>query len=129
MTDPDLLFVYGSLRRSSDHPMAATLASGADYVGTATTQGALYRIDWYPGLVRTDDPGSVVNGDLFHLHSPENLLPLLDDYEECTNRFPQPHEYRREVTMVRCNGMNLSAWAYYYNHPVTSDMTLIWHNV
>lgn len=121
---PDLLFVYGSLRGKSTHPMARALAAGADYLGQAWVQGILYRISWYPGLVPGDDPLRLVPGDLYCLHSPEKLLPLLDEYEECTPRFPEPHEYRRAVMMVRHDGQDRAAWAYIYNRPIEGLETL-----
>lgn len=113
----DLLFVYGSLRRDSAHPMARLLADGADYLGSATTAGLLYRIDEFPGLVPCDDPARQVGGDLYRLKAPQELLPLLDEYEECTAHYPQPHEYRREMAMVRHEGRNIGAWIYFYNRP------------
>ena len=34
----DLLFVYGTLMRGFDHPMARLLAANADFVGEATVR-------------------------------------------------------------------------------------------
>lgn len=114
-----LLFVYGSLRRGSRHPMARLLEDGADWMGVSRVEGQLYLIDWYPGLVPADSAGQWVEGDLYRMCAPEHLLPLLDDFEECSTRFDHPLEYRREIVMVEQTGTVHPAWTYFYNHPVT----------
>lgn len=114
----DLLFVYGSLRRGSDHPMARILEDGSDWMGVSRAQGQLYLIDWYPGLVPADAAGQWVEGDLYRMRAPDHLLPLLDEYEECSPCFALPQEYRRETAMVEVAGAFHCAWTYFYNHPV-----------
>ena len=114
----DLLFVYGSLRRGSGHPMAQIVEDGADWMGVSRVEGRLYIIDWYPGLVPAGAAGQWVEGDLFRMVAPEHLLPLLDDYEECSARFDHPQEYRRETAMVKQAGTFHRAWTYFYNRPV-----------
>lgn len=116
--DTDLLFVYGSLRRGSGHPMAAVLAENSDYLGAASISGILYRIDWYPGLVPCDDPDRRVRGDLYRMVRPRRLLPLLDEYEECAPDHSPPHEYRRAIAAVLRAGETVFAWTYFYNRPV-----------
>lgn len=114
----DLLFVYGSLRLGSGHPMARMLAESADHLGRAWVEGRLYRIDWYPGLVPSEGLGEQVGGDLFRMHAPARLLPVLDEYEECSPSFPQPREYRRELMPVHLGDGRHLAWIYVYNRPV-----------
>lgn len=117
-TGTDLLFVYGSLRRGSAHPMAMLLASNADYLGGASINGIAYLIDWYPGLVPCRDPLRRVGGDLYRMHAPDRLFPMLDEYEECTPGHPAPHEYRRTVAPVLHGARTVHAWTYFYNRPV-----------
>ena len=50
----DRLFVYGTLMRGFDHPMAQLLSRSADFLGPATCRGRLYLIKHYPGLVLSD---------------------------------------------------------------------------
>jgi hypothetical protein len=38
----DRLFVYGTLMRAFDHPMARLLSRSADFIGEARCQGRLY---------------------------------------------------------------------------------------
>ena len=52
----DRLFVYGTLMRGFDHPMAKLLSANADFLGPARCRGRLYLIKHYPGLVLSDDP-------------------------------------------------------------------------
>src|SRR4051812_45548450 len=63
------LFVYGTLMRGFDNPMTKLLARNAEFCGPARCQGRLYLVTWYPGMVLSDDPGDVVFGELFSLHS------------------------------------------------------------
>jgi gamma-glutamylcyclotransferase (GGCT)/AIG2-like uncharacterized protein YtfP len=89
-------------------------------MGVSRVQGLLYLIDWYPGLVPPDAAGQWVEGDLYRMAAPEHLLPILDDFEECSARFDHPPEYRREMVMVEQAGSDYPAWTYFYNHPVAS---------
>ncbi|HKR16920.1 gamma-glutamylcyclotransferase family protein [Rhizorhapis sp.] len=114
----DLLFVYGSLRQTSGHPMAKMLRASADLLGEAWVRGRAFRVDWYPGLTLSEDPEDRVNGDLFRLHNPGHTLPLLDHYEECSDEFPPPHEYRRELVRLWHENHERLAWAYIYQRPV-----------
>lgn len=108
----DLLFVYGTLRIGSAHPMAARLAGEAAYLGPATVGGSLYRVADYPGFV----PGRTgrVLGDLFRLVDAQATLAWVDAYEEITSDFPAPREYRRERMTVESGGGAAMAWVYAY---------------
>ena len=55
----DRLFVYGTLMRGFDHPMARLLSANADFLGEATCRGRLYLVKHYPGLVLSDDPADI----------------------------------------------------------------------
>ena len=92
---PDLLFVYGTLMRGFDHPMARLLAGHADFLGEATCRGRLFLIKHYPGLMLSDTGGDLVHGELFRMRVPDELLRELDMYEACGEGFPEPSEYLR----------------------------------
>jgi len=70
----DRLFVYGTLMRGFDHPMAQLLSRSADFLGIATCRGRLYLIKHYPGLVLSDDAGDIVFGELYRLRDRDALL-------------------------------------------------------
>jgi gamma-glutamylcyclotransferase (GGCT)/AIG2-like uncharacterized protein YtfP len=116
----DRLFVYGTLMRGFDHPMAQLLSRSADFLGQARCQGRLYLIKHYPGLVLSDDPADVVFGELYRLRAPHELLREFDMYEACGEGFAQPTEYVRQMLSVTlADGAVSEAWTYLYNWPVT----------
>jgi gamma-glutamylcyclotransferase (GGCT)/AIG2-like uncharacterized protein YtfP len=113
------LFVYGTLMRGFDHPMARLLAANADYLGEARCRGRLYLVKHYPGLVLSDDPADIVFGELFCLRERDALLREFDMYEACGEGFAEPTEYlRRMIKVTRADGAADEAWTYVYNWPV-----------
>jgi gamma-glutamylcyclotransferase (GGCT)/AIG2-like uncharacterized protein YtfP len=116
----DRLFVYGTLMRGFEHPMAQLLSRSADLVGEARCRGRLYLVKHYPGLLLSDDPAGVVFGELYRLRAPEELLAEFDMYEACGEGFVEPTEYVRQMLAVTCeDGAVCEAWSYLYNWPVT----------
>jgi gamma-glutamylcyclotransferase (GGCT)/AIG2-like uncharacterized protein YtfP len=116
----DLLFVYGTLMRGFDHPMAKLLSRSADFIGEARCRGRLYLVKHYPGLVRSDDPADSVFGEVYRLRACDELLREFDMYEACGEGFPPPTEYVRQLLQVTLNdGSASEAWTYIYNWPVT----------
>jgi gamma-glutamylcyclotransferase (GGCT)/AIG2-like uncharacterized protein YtfP len=117
----DRLFVYGTLMRGFDHPMARLLSSNADFLGQARCRGRLYLVKQYPGLVLSDDPADVVYGELYRLRACEEMLHEFDMYEACGDGFPPPTEYLRQMLSVTLgDGSTSGAWTYIYNWSVTN---------
>ena len=113
---PDYLFVYGTLRRSANHPMHQLLEQTSRFIGMAHFPGTLYQVSHYPAVVASTHPDEQVLGEVYQLLQPEQMLPELDRYEECGADFPAPQEYRREMQQVVLeNGDSLTAWVYLYN--------------
>jgi gamma-glutamylcyclotransferase (GGCT)/AIG2-like uncharacterized protein YtfP len=123
----DLLFVYGTLRRESSHPLARLLAENAEWLGFAYFSGRLFDLDAYPGAVPSGDPAHRVRGDLYRLNDPAAMLPLLDRYEEFGEEFPEPNEFIRSLQAVRFQGCALKAWIYLYNLP-TDNLSVLRHD-
>ena len=96
----DRLFVYGTLMRGFDHPMAQLLSRSADFIGEARCRGRLYLVKHYPGLVLSDDADDVVFGELYRLRQPDELLREFDMYEACGEGFAEPTEYLRQMLPV-----------------------------
>jgi len=116
----DRLFVYGTLMRGFDHPMARLLMANADFLGSATCRGRLYLVRHYPGLVLSSDPTDIVHGELYRLHEPDALLREFDMYEACGEGFAEPTEYVRQMLpLMLADGTAGEAWTYIYNWPVT----------
>ena len=121
----DNLFVYGTLMRGFDHPMAKLLSANADFLGAAQCRGRLYLIKHYPGLVTAGGPAGIVHGELFRLRAPAILLREFDMYEACGGGFAPPTEYVRELLPVTlADGSASEAWTYVYNWPV-AELPLI----
>lgn len=116
----DYLFVYGTLRRDSRSEMFHLLARHAVFVGDSTFQGKLFRVDYYPGVVASENPNDVVHGEVYKLIASDIVLARLDDYEECGPGYPEPHEYIRRKQNVTLNGEGsvIPAWIYLYNRPI-----------
>ena len=115
----DRLFVYGTLMRGFDHPMAKLLSRSADFIGEAHCRGKLYRVKHYPGLVLSDDPSDTVFGEVYRLRQAVELLREFDMYEACGEGFPEPTEYLRQMLNVTLDdGTASEAWTYVYNWPV-----------
>ena len=118
MTSSDLLFVYGTLMRGFDHPMANLLSRSAEFIGKARCQGRLYLVKHYPGLVLSDDASDVVFGELVRLRTPEASLVTLDDYEGCGAGAASPQYLRQVLPVTLDDGTVSEAWTYVYNRPV-----------
>ena len=116
----DHLFVYGTLMRGFDHPMAQLLWRSADFLGEAQCRGRLHLIKHYPGLVLSEDPADVVFGELYRLRQPDALLREFDMYEACGEGFSEPTEYIRRILPVTLQGGAAGeAWTYLYNWPLS----------
>jgi gamma-glutamylcyclotransferase (GGCT)/AIG2-like uncharacterized protein YtfP len=121
----DRLFVYGSLMRDFNHPMAQLLSRSADFIGEAHCRGRLYLVKHYPGMVLSDAADEFVFGELYRLKQPEALLREFDMYEACGEGFAEPTEYIRQMLPVTLVGdepatseATSEAWTYFYNWPV-----------
>ena len=113
----DYLFVYGTLRRQLIQNQQ--LQHHAEFIAEASMRGRLFLLDGYPGAVDSDDFADNVLGELYRIHKPQPLFAILDHYEECSVKFPKPHEYQRLVREVRlANGQQFKAWVYLYNRDV-----------
>ncbi len=116
----DYLFVYGSLRKDHSSPASEVLDNYAEFVGEATFQGKLFKIDWYPGVIASDDPNDIVFGEVYKISDKNKVLPKLDRYEGCSPTDPKPHAFVRKQRLVTLdNGGTIDAWIYLYMRPVS----------
>ena len=121
----EYIFVYGTLRRETGHLMYHILARYADFIGDGYVHGKLYEVGGYPGMKLSENPVEKVYGEVYRLRDPDYVLKVLDEYEECNENYPEPHEYTRiQVTVHLTDGRVLQAWAYEYNYP-TDTLELI----
>jgi len=90
------------------------------YIANATLQGQLFQVAKYPGAVISANKSHQVHGEIYRLLKPSLTLQKLDDYEECSDRFPKPHEYKRTLQrVVLATGESMQAWVYLYQYPLT----------
>jgi gamma-glutamylcyclotransferase (GGCT)/AIG2-like uncharacterized protein YtfP len=106
------LFVYGTLRKGSTHPMAAFLARHARFVAEGKTPGRLLDLGAYPGIVEAESADDWVQGDVFELADPETTLLALDRYEGCDR--DNPLYERRQTLATLSTGDTVTAWYYHY---------------
>lgn len=126
------IFVYGTLRNGSCHPLALALRRASRPVRAAWLWGSLYDLGDYPGLRIFSETeaegqgGTKVYGDLFAVepHLWPALLTQLDAYEGCDSRLPQPWEYVRVRASVCAQGQWVEAWVYQYQWPLQPDQRM-----
>jgi len=122
----EYLFVYGTLTQSSAHPMAEFLRGNCQFVEKAYVHGRLYLVTDYPGLVLSKNSQQRVIGNIYGTSKMDNVLKVLDDYEEVGPGFPYPQEYKREhISAYNKKAQQaFQCWAYIYNFP-TDNLKLI----
>lgn len=106
------LFVYGTLRRGSTHPMARRLATAARHVGIGLLRGDLYDLGSFPGAALSPNSNGRIVGDLYALREPTALLDVLDRYENGDD--PLDPLFRRisaEVKLAQ-GRQSVAAWIY-----------------
>ena len=121
----EYIFVYGTLRRNTGESRHHLLERYSDFIGDGYVHGKLYEAGGYPGLKMTECSKQKVYGEVYRLSNADYVFKVLDDYEGCSDKSPEPHEYRRiQVRVHLADGRSLKAWAYEYNHPA-EDLELI----
>jgi gamma-glutamylcyclotransferase (GGCT)/AIG2-like uncharacterized protein YtfP len=115
MSDPQYLFVYGTLRSGTGTPWSQFLASAATLVGLGRTPGMLFQLDGYPGMIDAGSDSDWVVGEVFRLNDPASAWAILDDYEGCGPADPLPHRFERKIVPIETKeGGGMDAWAYFY---------------
>ncbi|MEM7399214.1 MAG: gamma-glutamylcyclotransferase family protein [Pseudomonadota bacterium] len=112
MSDPEHIFVYGTLRHGSNHPMARRLTAQARHIGQARTPGRLYDMGWYPAAMFDAESATRIIGDVFALPPGGRLLAEIDAYEEGD---PNYERIRLDVTII--GGGKLHVWTYGVHTP------------
>jgi gamma-glutamylcyclotransferase (GGCT)/AIG2-like uncharacterized protein YtfP len=109
------LFVYGTLRYDSDHPMAKFLRRNAEFLGEGRFPGQVFDLGNYPGAVFSENATGEVNGHIFKLKEPVEILSILDRYEGIGDDSSLLHEYVRRVINIHYKESELLCWVYLYN--------------
>lgn len=110
--DPGHIFVYGTLRHGSNHPMARRLSAQARHIGKARTPGHLYDMGWYPAALFDASAATRVVGDVFALPPGGRLLAEIDAYE-----VGDPNYERITLELSVTGAGQVRAWAYGVSSP------------
>jgi gamma-glutamylcyclotransferase (GGCT)/AIG2-like uncharacterized protein YtfP len=119
------LFVYGTLRRRSRHPMARRLAELTHHVGPARIQGRLYNLGRYPGLQPSQAPDDWVQGDVYDLgEQSAQALQEMDAYENAES--PQPAFFDRHLAKVLlADNQEIEVWVYWFRGDVKDEQRIV----
>ncbi len=113
----EYLFVYGTLKKSYDHPLHNEINLYSDFFSEGVYNGKLFLIGEYPGAIVSSNPNDIVYGEVYLLTNANRLLSILDEYEECEAHSPQPTEYIRSLQLIHLNNnASVKAWIYLYNY-------------
>ena len=83
--DSHNVFVYGTLKKGGKlhHYMKE-----AEFTGEASLKGyALWKVSWYPAIVKVDNPSSIVYGEVYSVSSKQLLV--LDGVEGFDREVPE----------------------------------------
>ena len=124
MSQSDLLFVYGMLRRKCTSGAHQHLLQDARLLGEALLQAKLFQVTCYPAITLTQE-NAYVHGEVYALTDVQQLAAI-DTYEEYDPSAKMLQEYRRErVTVSMMHAKEFcQAWAYVYQRD-TAKLTRI----
>jgi gamma-glutamylcyclotransferase (GGCT)/AIG2-like uncharacterized protein YtfP len=111
------LFVYGTLRSTFTNRHAQMLAIRARLRGPARVKGRLYRLENYPAMRRSKNPGEWVVGEIYELNDPAPVLEELDEYEG-------PEYARVMAHAVLENEDIVPAWVYEYRRALPESQRI-----
>jgi gamma-glutamylcyclotransferase (GGCT)/AIG2-like uncharacterized protein YtfP len=122
---PNHLFVYGTLRAESAHPMAHRLRVGARHIGKGSAPGLLYDFGSWPGAFFALEERYRVIGSVFALRPNSRLLTDLDKYEGVIpangeeREFPEAEGlfHRIAIEVALDKGGSVEAWTYGLKQP------------
>ena len=122
----EFIFVYGTLRKQIASNMHHVFASYGEYFSDGFMPGKLYEVCGYPGAIESSDANDKVFGELYKIDNQKLVLARLDEYEECSDKFPMPQEYIRKPLCIELSGGgSVVAWVYLYNHDVSKLQQII----
>ncbi len=116
MSEPDRLFVYGTLMRGECRHGALGGRKNVAEIEPAEVTGRLVDCGSYPGLVRA--PAGTVAGELVRVRDVERTLAKLDRIEGYLGEDVPGSLYHRVLVEARAeSGRTLTAWTYVLVEP------------
>src|SRR5262245_40826430 len=117
------IFVYGTLRRLSRHPMAHYLAERGRFVAEARVPGKLYQLGRYPGLVPCRPEEGWARGEVYELSDVEATLREIDRYEKDESTGEATFE-RAPAEVMLADGSEVKAWVYWFHGTVEESQRI-----
>jgi gamma-glutamylcyclotransferase (GGCT)/AIG2-like uncharacterized protein YtfP len=114
----NLLFVYGTLL-TEDNEYAVYLKNHSRFHSYGKIKGKLYDIGEYPGVILSSKGDEYIYGSILKLEHPEDVFPIIDDYEGYGKDQPIPNEFIRLLAQVETSHTSINCWMYVYNLPIT----------
>ncbi len=113
---PNRIFVYGTLLGRNKGIKKITGKNDCRYLGRGLIRGAMYDLGEYPGVKRIGARDGHVHGEVYEITDFDEVVPLLDEYEETDPVNPGKGLFRRHLTTVSMNdGRKVRAFVYLYN--------------
>lgn len=109
------IFVYGTLKRGHENPVAQYFHSHSQWVGEGKFAGIIKDLGEYPAAIFDPTAKGFVYGEIFKMNDPKSVLKILDQYEGVGPDFPQPNEYVRTTCPVTMGEETIDCWVYLYN--------------
>ncbi len=114
----EFLFVYGFLKKGFRSNAKKELTKNSFFVGNATLNGKLFLVKDYPGAVesKVKNIKNTIYGELYKIKNQRHLFTILNEFEECSKRFPEPTLFKKKLCKVTTEeGKEIKAWVYIYN--------------
>jgi gamma-glutamylcyclotransferase (GGCT)/AIG2-like uncharacterized protein YtfP len=66
-------------------------------------------------MIITAEAAYPIVGEIYRIHDAPALFTGLDKYEECSDTFPPPHAYQRQIVdVITATKEKLACWTYIY---------------
>jgi gamma-glutamylcyclotransferase (GGCT)/AIG2-like uncharacterized protein YtfP len=113
----NLLFIYGTLLNENNE-YAVYLKNHSRFHSYGRIKGKLYDIGEYPGAVLSSSGEDYIYGSILELDNPEDVFPVIDNYEGYGNDQSLPNEFIRITASVEAPSATINCWVYVYNLPI-----------
>lgn len=109
------LFAYGFLKtRFHGSRKTETPEIKAELITNGFYPGKMFRVNVYPGVVYDPECGQKVKGEIFKLENAEEMLHVLDRYENALPLVLLDPDYERRMRTIETPSGPLDCWVYEY---------------
>ncbi|QLE00237.1 gamma-glutamylcyclotransferase [Galbibacter sp. BG1] len=113
------VFVYGTLRKEFQNPVAKFLRKHSKFIGKGTAPGHLYDLGSFPGAVFNAHTSEVIHGEIYFIQkNTEAVLAALDRYEGIDD--PNFDYYEKTEALIKVNNTSIKASVYNFKKSTVS---------